>query len=418
MAGSSFHYSLTFRYHFRAASCFTLFSEPPHYPCLMNLTTLRSVHAAPATRLGSIEAARGLAALAVALMHVASLMNVPAFSGQVGLGGIFAFGYVGVDFFFVLSGFIITYVHHHELGKATALPRYLWRRFSRIFPIYWFVLLLAIGATAAARFVAGQPAGIDIGVADLPGTVFLLMPFHGAAVEPKYIGVAWTLQFEVLFYLAFCVVLLHRRLGLGLLAVWAAYLLAHIAGVVNSELPLHLGSAHCLQFLLGVGVALLARSNVFNGTVVASRTALVGAVLAFVGAVVFEMVGPQGLHSGYGRLALGLASAMVLAVLVALEQSNGSVLPNTGVAQQTSQPLHCPAWLVKFGSASYSVYLAHILLASIAYTVLLRVGLYHSLPEVVAYGFALAVALGGATAIGYLVELPAVAWLKERTRRG
>jgi peptidoglycan/LPS O-acetylase OafA/YrhL len=336
----------------------------------------------------------------------------------VGLGGIFAFGYVGVDFFFVLSGFIITYVHHHELGRATALPRYLWRRFSRIFPIYWFVLLLAIGATTAARYAAGKPAAIDLHIADLPGTVFLLMPFHGPMVEPKYIGVAWTLQFEVLFYLAFCVVLLHRRLGLGLLAVWAAYLLAQIAGLVNVALPLQLDSAHCLQFLLGVGVALLARSGTLNGKLLASRKMLVLAVLTFAAAVVFEMTGPQGLHSDYGRLALGLAAAMVLATLTALEQSaHLATLPNTNAAASPIRPLACPNWLVKFGSASYSVYLAHILLASITYTVLLRLGLYHRLPEVAAYGIALVVALGGATAIGYLVELPTVAWLKERTRR-
>ena len=412
--------SLHFTRVFGAASCLTLYFQPPHYACSMNATQAPTLpaHPIPAARLGAIEAARGLAALAVALMHVANLMNVPHFSGHVGLGGLFAFGYVGVDFFFVLSGFIITYVHHQELGKAAALPRYLWRRFSRIFPIYWFVLLLAIGATAAARYAAGKPLGIDLGMADLPGTVFLLMPFHGAPVEPKFIGVAWTLQFEVLFYLAFCVVLLHRRLGLGLLAAWATYLLANIAGLVTADLPLQLGNAHCLQFLLGVGVALLARSGALNGTLVASRATLIFAMASFAAAVVFEMTGPQGLHSDYGRLALGIASAMVLATLTALEQSAATApLANTNAAPRTIRPLACPTWLVKFGSASYSVYLAHILLASITYTVLLRLGLYHRLPELAAYGIALAVALGGATAIGYLVELPTVAWLKERTRR-
>ena len=92
------------------------------------------------TKMVSLEAARALAAIVVVLLHAANLMNVPHFSGKVGMDGIFDFGYVGVDFFFVLSGFIITYVHFGDIGKPLTIARYLWRRFSRIYPIYWFVL--------------------------------------------------------------------------------------------------------------------------------------------------------------------------------------------------------------------------------------------------------------------------------------
>ncbi|MEY4377950.1 MAG: hypothetical protein RJB26_2500 [Pseudomonadota bacterium] len=361
------------------------------------------------SRLDSIEAARGLAALAVALMHVASLMNVPNFAGHVGMGGLFNFGYVGVDFFFVLSGFIITYVHHHELGKPSALPRYLWRRFSRIFPIYWFVLLLTISLGAVARLAAGQAPTLELGAADIPGTIFLLISFSGALVEPKYIGVAWTLQLEVLFYIAFCIVMLHRRVGLSLLAMWFLYLLAHVAGLIQAELPWHLGSAHCLQFLMGVSVALLARA----GSLPASRGNFYCALLALASGIAFEIQGPLGLHSAYGRIALGLGSAWVLAALVGLEQGAARRPTNENAPKQG--PLRCPAWLVKFGAASYSVYLAHILLASLTYTVLLRIGVYHLLPESVTYTIALAAALGGTLVIGYWVELPVVKWLKAKT---
>jgi peptidoglycan/LPS O-acetylase OafA/YrhL len=78
----------------------------------------------------------------VALMHAANLMRVEHLSGHVGLGNAFGFGYVGVDFFFVLSGFIIDHVNSAELGRAANMPRYLWHRFSRIYPIYWIILLL------------------------------------------------------------------------------------------------------------------------------------------------------------------------------------------------------------------------------------------------------------------------------------
>jgi peptidoglycan/LPS O-acetylase OafA/YrhL len=58
------------------------------------------------TKMASIEAARAFAAISVVLMHCANAMNVDHFSGHVGINSIFDFGYVGVDFFFVLSGFI------------------------------------------------------------------------------------------------------------------------------------------------------------------------------------------------------------------------------------------------------------------------------------------------------------------------
>lgn len=49
--------------------------------------------------MASIEAARALAAVAVVLMHAANLMSVEHFSGHIGMGRVFDFGYVGVDFF-------------------------------------------------------------------------------------------------------------------------------------------------------------------------------------------------------------------------------------------------------------------------------------------------------------------------------
>jgi len=54
------------------------------------------------------------------------------------------FGHAGVDFFFVLSGFIIFFVHGKDIGKPSRLPHYVWRRFIRIYPVYWAVTLISI----------------------------------------------------------------------------------------------------------------------------------------------------------------------------------------------------------------------------------------------------------------------------------
>ncbi|NBQ54213.1 MAG: acyltransferase, partial [Proteobacteria bacterium] len=52
----------------------------------------------------------------------------------------------GVDFFFVLSGFIILHAHMDDIGRPARLGRYLWRRAVRVYPIYWICLTLSVGA--------------------------------------------------------------------------------------------------------------------------------------------------------------------------------------------------------------------------------------------------------------------------------
>ncbi|MDH0866937.1 acyltransferase [Mitsuaria sp. GD03876] len=346
-----------------------------------------------APKLASIEAARALAALAVVLMHATHLMRVPQFSGHVALGGVFDFGYVGVDFFFVLSGFIITYVHHAELGRGAArCPGYLWKRFVRVFPIYWMVLAMTAAPSIASRWLAGRTPVSTLGADDIPGT--LLLWIGGQA--PEYVGVAWSLQYEVLFYLSFCVLLLHLRAGLALYGAWAVLVVAQAFGTLPGPLPLKLGDPHCLQFLIGVATGLVARRGLLP--LVQRQGWLVAA--AFVAAVILERSGPFGAHGFGGRVALGLASSAVLLTLVAMEQRRAA---------------RTPAWLSRLGAVSYSLYLGHCLLINVVLGLLAKAGLYRALPEVVVFAIAVAAAVLGGWLIGRCIELPVVAWLRRRT---
>ena len=343
---------------------------------------------ARAGKMATIEASRGIAALIVLLMHAANLMEPEHFSGHIGMGRIFDFGYVGVDYFFVLSGFIITFVHYPEIGQIGSLPRYLWRRVSRIFPIYWAILLLSIVVTSGGRLLMGKPIGFEIGLEDIAGTVFLVMGMG----EPKYVGVAWSLQYEMMFYLAFCLLLASARVGFAAFMAWGVYVLARIAGVISLEVPL-LDSPHCLEFLMGVSVGVFLRRR----EVATGYPTLIAVLGAFILAVLLELYGPFGRHAAFGRLLLGAASAAVLIALVGLD------------AQRAPR---VPAWLVRLGSVSYSVYLGHILFVSLAYMFLLKLGLYRRLPEALVYVSAVGGALVATISIGTFVELPLVAVLK------
>lgn len=97
----------------------------------------------------SLTPLRGIAALWVVLFHI----DVSLFYRDLGAlvsrdaSGIFSRGYLWVDFFFLLSGFIIAHVYSSSLSTAPrwpAIKNYLWARFARIYPLHLFTLLLLV----------------------------------------------------------------------------------------------------------------------------------------------------------------------------------------------------------------------------------------------------------------------------------
>src|SRR5499433_2422101 len=97
----------------------------------------------------ALTSIRALAALLVLGMHTEQ--NVP--SGLDSLLPFFARGYLGVDFFFVLSGFIITHVYFARLASPnlSAMQIFLWHRFIRLYPAHITVLAGLVAIVSVAR---------------------------------------------------------------------------------------------------------------------------------------------------------------------------------------------------------------------------------------------------------------------------
>ncbi len=74
-------------------------------------------------RLSGVQAARGVAALMVVLYHATRALSLPQYLGYIPFDNAFGFGHAGVDFFFVLSGFIIMHAHAADIGKPERLYR-------------------------------------------------------------------------------------------------------------------------------------------------------------------------------------------------------------------------------------------------------------------------------------------------------
>jgi peptidoglycan/LPS O-acetylase OafA/YrhL len=97
-------------------------------------------------KLGSLEVGRGIAALAVVMHHAGQASD--AFTSS-DYGGLFHWGMYGVDFFFVLSGFIIYHVHQKDRLDASAAPSFLIKRLRRIYIPYLPVTIVLIAAYLA-----------------------------------------------------------------------------------------------------------------------------------------------------------------------------------------------------------------------------------------------------------------------------
>jgi peptidoglycan/LPS O-acetylase OafA/YrhL len=151
-------------------------------------------------RLDGIESLRAYAAVAIIFFHL------------VGSGGVFLpeslgaikshFGF-GVPLFFVVSGFSLAYGYFGRLHNERELSVYFTRRFARIAPLFYFVLVLQLINVWFEAGVFYRP--IDIALNAL--FVFNLVPHLADGIVPA----SWTIGVEMLFYAIFPLALIACR---------------------------------------------------------------------------------------------------------------------------------------------------------------------------------------------------------------
>jgi peptidoglycan/LPS O-acetylase OafA/YrhL len=174
------------------------------------------------SRLPSLTGLRIFGSVAVVLCHVGNgFANAPSLTVAE------AYGYAGVSFFFMLSGFVLTWSDPPQTAR-----RFWWLRFARIWPLQF--LLMAFAYTVISSHVKSP--------GPLGHVLELLLLQSWSPDNPTYAGgngVTWSLSAEMFFYLLFpfAIVLLRRLSGRGL-AVAAAVTL-----VLMTALPLIVAQA-------------------------------------------------------------------------------------------------------------------------------------------------------------------------------
>ena len=343
------------------------------------------------TRLGTLQVGRGIAALAVVIFH-AHRYFIPEklYPGET-LFLPFNMGYAGVEYFFVLSGFIIMHVHARDIGARDRIGTFAWKRITRVYPVYWLVL----AAVVAAAFIVpgfGPPAATD------PATIFgaaLLWPEYSSDI----LVVAWTLSHEMLFYLVFLLFIVDLRLGTIVAAALLGGSVLKLVGLVEGY-DFLFSSEHFL-FLFGALAALYWRHVPRTG----AGTLMTVSVIAFVGIGVADLYGHWPTNEAWRAIAYGIVATLAVAAAVKWETTREAPVNRA---------------LMFLGDASYSIYLAHAPAIALATSVVAAIGLNQLVP---AWIMLIALTLGGMIAgiiLHVLVEKPLIAMLKRPgpARRG
>jgi peptidoglycan/LPS O-acetylase OafA/YrhL len=155
----------------------------------------------------ALDGLRGIAIVLVMLHHFTVYWPTTGIGAQI--GSVIAFFWIGVDLFFVLSGFLITGILLDTRGRPRYFTSFYARRTLRIFPLYYLVLLLAFVVLPAFPAVHAVVAGPDYMLAeeaDLPPEWRYWAYLTNVSIAAYgwmhgWVDVSWSLAIEEQFYL-------------------------------------------------------------------------------------------------------------------------------------------------------------------------------------------------------------------------
>ncbi len=298
-----------------------------------------------------LQALRAIAALMVVGFHFRELLDGHALLAP-GVSRLLQYGFFGVDIFFVLSGFVVALSARRSIGSWRDGGYFLAQRFARIFLGYWPVLLLLY---VAMRTMWRAP---DPDLAFV--SIFLLSPNHAQ----NWLNVAWSLTYELYFYLLVVAVFLctpdSKRLSAmvslaAAILVWnAAWFTAAPHRIVRGDPPGGFFlSALVVEFCAGVILAMLLERRKF-----AARWMICVGLAALI----------FGLWAGAND-----ARSVDLSLFRALTYGVAGVGGVLMACAAQSMSLRPSKWLIAIGDASFSLYLLHPIF-SLAYRWIKRDG--------------------------------------------
>lgn len=338
----------------------------------------------------TLQVYRGIAAVLVVLFHTTVQMDYFGYSFYP-IIKLFRSGHAGVEFFFVLSGFIIYYVHKNQIGSGyKKLFSYLLKRFIRIFPIFWFLMFfLALLYLMFPNTGAVYHHELQAFILSL-----LLIPQS----HPNYIGVAWTLSHEILFYIIFSFLLIRKSIGIVIFFIWQILVLigVFVPSLKESHYLLSfLFSTYNFLFFIGLLAAILSdrllgmKKNIF---------------LFIFGNIFFIFTAFIDIYTS-ASYNLTLLMYGLGAFFIILNSSNN----------QLNNYFKSKNILLLIGNASFSIYLIHIYIILILSKIIIKLDLEHSNAYLM-YLIIVVFSILSGIILHLYVEKPLIKYLQQKIR--
>lgn len=331
-------------------------------------------------RLPALQILRFVAAFLVVLFHVGSGLSVEAG----GASNPFNDGVIGVDIFFVLSGFIIAYTAE----PARGISHFAVRRVARVVPLYW---LLTTGVVFVTLMAPALVNGTTVSTEKIIRS-YLFIPYQkdNGLVQPL-LFLGWTLCYEMYFYALFCLCL-----SAGRHAAWIACALLSLIVLVGWIRPEGGTLWHfytnpmILEFAFGLA---LSQIYAIGLPIDRGRTAL--AALLAIGALLLYLLDldlPSVIKHGF-------VATLIVASCLSLPPMSGRLVAN----------------LILLGDASYALYLSHPYFVQASIKIAApRVGAEFAL---LAVGIGVGLAIAIAVVLHRVVERPAQSFILKRFAR-
>jgi exopolysaccharide production protein ExoZ len=342
------------------------------------------------SRFAGLEIGRGIAALLITLFYATGFYE--KYYGVSVFGNPFRGGHAGFEYFFVLAGFFIYTVHASDIGRPGRLGSFAYRRAIHVYPMYWLVVGLLIAAMLAVPSL-GAEKGITPGKALLD---FLMIPREGALVLPP----SWALQREMVFYVAFGLLLLVPRLGMAVFAVWQAAILVNtaspFAGNAITEVALDITN-------IGFAFGMIGAYLVMKDRIPAPRLLALLGLAGFAAGMIAEwyyvdtvpMRAPV-FGETIEKTYYNVCAAITIPALATWEQRSAWRIPR---------------FLAVFGGAAYMLFLINQPVTSMMVKLLASSALNPVLTAEMAYSINIAVAVAVAVALHLIVEKPVLSRL-------
>lgn len=204
-------------------------------------------------RFEALDAWRGIAACLIVFYHFSGVVKTHFVNVS-----FIADAFIFVDFFFVLSGFVIAISYQDKIISGMKLKDYVLMRFGRIYPLFFFMLLCFVGLEAMKYVVPARTAPFD-GYYNNFTTLFAnLLLIHNFVIFDRmtWNGQSWSISAEFYTYILYAIVLLWAKTRMWIICLVVVLItpfLFLLMGKENIEISFNWGWLRCIYgFSAGV----------------------------------------------------------------------------------------------------------------------------------------------------------------------